>query len=229
MDFTFFVGIFAIAGGIISASLFQSLYEYIATGVWDFPSGLTVMGGIVGGVIMFILIYFGVGHFLFKDKGNLHVKSFNEILRIAPCCITVAHGFGRIGCLFAGCCHGEYLGKDYVFGGILMDVYGGPTGYYVPTQLYEALFLFGLFALLSVLYFKRFNLLASVYLVVYGCWRIIIEFFRTDVGRPKFLFFTPSQWQSCIFIVLGVLIFLYYYYKKYPIFLKKANDSKKAE
>ena len=224
MDFTFFVAIFAIAGGFLSASLFQSLYEYIATGVWSFPSGLTVMGGIVGGVVMFLLIYFGVGHFVFKSRNNIHVAQFNEILRIAPCCITVAHAFGRIGCLFAGCCHGEYLGKEYVFGGILMDVYGGPTGYYVPIQLYEALFLFALFAVLSVLYFKRFNVTASVYLVVYGIWRIVIEEFRTDVGRPRLWIFTPSQWQSSIFILLGIAIFLFFYFKKYPIFLKKSNE-----
>ena len=80
-DFIFFVGIFAIAFGILSAMLFQALYNYIATGVFNFYSGLTVMGGLIGGAGMFLLFYFLVGHFYFKgkDKG-MHIKHLNNLL-----------------------------------------------------------------------------------------------------------------------------------------------------
>ena len=109
-DFVYFVAIFAIALGFLSAKLFQAFYDYLANPEAGFnfaEAGLTVMGGLVGGIIMFLAIYFGVGHLVFKNKNNMHITQFNEVLRVAPACITVAHAFGRIGCLMAGCCYGR--------------------------------------------------------------------------------------------------------------------------
>ena len=110
----------------------------------------------------------------------------------------------------AGCCHGKDLGKNFVVGGIYMN-----GRYYVPTQLYESLFLFALFIALSFLFFKRSKLVMSVYLIAYGVWRIFLEFFRTDARGAIILGLSPSQWQSFVFIVLGVLLILFYkFYKK---------------
>lgn len=219
-DFTFFVAILAIAFGFLGAKLFQAFYDYIETGEFDFyNAGLTVMGGIIGGASTFLITYFLIGHFLFKGKKNgLHVKCFNEILLVAPLCITIAHAFGRLGCLMSGCCHGAYLGKEYVFGGIWMRAPDtGKIGYHVPTQLYEALFLFALFAVLSVLYFKRYNILMQIYLIAYGVWRFLIEYARTDyVGGAKDALFRPSQLQSFVFIGIGIVMLIFYYIKKIP-------------
>lgn len=217
-DFIFFVGIFAVAIGFLFAMLFQAFYNWLDTGVFNFYSGMTVMGGLIGGAAAFLLAYFLIGAFYFKGKDkNLHVKNFNTLLNVAPCCIVIAHAFGRIGCLMAGCCHGKYLGDNYVFGGIYMQGTTDGLGYYVPTQLYEALFLFVLFAVLSVCYFKRVNIIMSIYLIAYGVWRIFIEFFRTDsrgllIGESL----SPSQWQSIIFIAIGIAILLFYHFKKIP-------------
>lgn len=222
-DFIFFIGIFAIAFGILFAMLFQAFYNFLETGVFDFYSGLTVMGGIIGGAGMFLLFYFVVGHFYFKGKDkNLHIKHLNNLLGVAPCCITLAHGFGRIGCLMSGCCHGEYLGADFVLGGIYMQGTTHGWGYYVPTQLYEALFLFLLFGVLSVLYFKRTNIVMPTYLIAYAIWRVIIEFFRADsrgVLIPGAL--SPSQWQSIVFFAIAVAIIVVYKLLKQPLFPKK--------
>ena len=225
-DFVFFVAIGAIAFGILFAKVFQAVYEWIDTGVWDFyGAGLTVMGGLIGGAGAFLIMYFGIGHFYFRGKNKgLHIKQFNNVFLTAPCCITIAHGFGRIGCLMAGCCHGEYLGSEFVVGGIKMEGTTHGWGYYVPTQLYEALFLFGLFALLSVLYFKRVNFIMSVYLVAYAIWRIIIEFFRADMRGeliPGTL--SPSQWQSILFMIIAVAIIVFYVIKKIPLILPKTE------
>jgi len=226
-DFIFFIGIFAIAIGILFAKLYQAVYTWIDTGVFDFyNAGLTVMGGIIGGAGAFLLCYFLVGHYYFKgkDKG-MHIKHLNNLLGVAPCCITIAHGFGRIGCLMAGCCHGEYLGAEPVFGGIYMQGTTNGWGYYVPTQLYEALFLFALFGVLSFFYFKRSNIVMSLYLVAYAIWRVIIEFFRADTRGeliPGTL--SPSQWQSIVFILIAVAIITVYVIKKIPLFPKKIND-----
>ena len=155
-DFGFVCAIVAIALGFLIAKLYQAFYNYLENpdrGFDFYNAGITAMGGFIGGAATFIAVYFGVGSLIFKgkDKG-LHVKQFGILLNVASLCIIIAHAFGRVGCLMAGCCHGAYLGAEYVVGGIYMKA-GGRWGYYVPTQLYEALFLFVLFAVLSILYF----------------------------------------------------------------------------
>lgn len=224
-DFVFFVAIFAIAIGFLVAKFYQAVYDWIETKKFDFMgAGITVMGGLIGGAAAFLLVYFVGGLFVFKGKKKgLHVKHFNTVFLTAPICITVAHGFGRLGCLMAGCCHGAYLGKEYVFGGIWMKASSG-WGYYVPTQLYEAVFLFILTAVLTVLYFKRCNIIMAIYLIAYGAWRIIIEFFRTDARGAIVLGLAPSQWQSFIFIAGGIALILFYVFRKIPLKLPEEKD-----
>lgn len=225
-DFGFVCAIVAIALGFLIAKLYQAFYNYLENpdkGFDFYNAGITAMGGFIGGAATFIAVYFGVGSLIFKgkDKG-LHVKQFGILLNVASLCIIIAHAFGRVGCLMAGCCHGAYLGAEYVVGGIYMKA-GGRWGYYVPTQLYEALFLFVLFAVLSILYFKRCNILMHIYLIAYGVWRIIIEIFRTDARGAMILGLAPSQWQSIIFIVGGVALLLFYYFRHIPFFNKKED------
>ncbi len=226
-DYVFFIGILAIGVGFLSAKFFQAVYDWIDSGFKYFNfygAGITVMGGIVGGAGMFILLYFLLGKFKFKGKKkNLHKKHFLDVLLIAPICISVAHAFGRIGCLMAGCCHGAYLGETYVFGGIRMLGTTNDWGYYVPIQLYEALFLFTIFAVLSVLYFKKCNIIFPIYLICYAIWRLVIEFFRTDDRGGFFLSLSPSQWMSIFFATIGLAMIIYFIIKKIPIFEKKKN------
>lgn len=224
-DFVFIVAVFAIALGFLFAKLFQAFYDLLAGKGWNFASaGITVMGGLLGGASAFLILYFCVGKLIFKNKNELlHVKEFYKIINVAPVCITVAHAFGRIGCLFGGCCHGAYLGIKEVAGGIYMCGNDG-WGYYIPIQLYESIFLFALFAALSVLYFKRCNIIMHIYLIAYGVWRFLIEFLRGDYrGGSGFL--SPSQWTSLIFIGIGVILLIVYYYKNIPFFKKGKSKS----
>lgn len=229
-DFTFVVALIAIALGFLFAKLYQAIYNWIDNGFKNFDfynAGITFMGGVIGGAASFLLVYFLGGKLVFKgSRENLHVKEFNKTLLCAPCCITIAHAFGRIGCLFAGCCRGAYLGSSYngsFLGGIYMEPFGATNGYYVPTQLYEAVFLFALFAVLSVLYFKRSNITMQVYLIAYGAWRMFIEFFRADDRGAVVLGLYPSQWQSIVFIVLGIALIVFYIIRKIPLKLPEES------
>jgi phosphatidylglycerol:prolipoprotein diacylglycerol transferase len=228
-DFVFVSAIVGIALGFLAAKLFQAFYDYLASGEFDFyNAGITVMGGLVGGAIAFVITYFVGGMLVFKGKNKgLHIKHFNDIVLIAPICICIAHGFGRLGCLMAGCCHGEYLGQDFVFGGIKMDGSKG-WGYYVPTQLYEALFLLLLCAVLSLLLLRRnFKFALPVYLAAYGIWRFLIEFARAD-DRGAFVgSLSPSQTLSLILIVLSVPA--YFILKKFVAESKAYDAKKRAE
>ena len=68
-DFIFIVAIISIALGFLFAKLYQTVYEWIETGRFDFyGSGITAMGGFVGGAAVFLIAYFVGGKFVFKGK-----------------------------------------------------------------------------------------------------------------------------------------------------------------
>ena len=220
--FTFFllVAVGSIFVGFFCALLFQSFYNYLASGVWRWQ-GMTFFGGLVGGVVCFVIFYFLIGHFVFKDKE--HVLQFPSFASCAAPCIAAAHALGRVGCLFAGCCYGI---KSDSFG--LPMLIDGVWEKRVPTQLLEAIFLLLLMGVLLFLLLKkdsRYPL--QIYLISYGVWRFGIEYLRDDPrGSSGISFLTPSQLTSLLLILVGVAGVLLYKYL-YPKLLKrpKANDA----
>jgi phosphatidylglycerol:prolipoprotein diacylglycerol transferase len=213
-DTIIIIGIFAILIGLFSAVLFQGIYNLIAGKGFTFE-GMTFIGGLIGGVIAFLGLYF---LYVYAINPHLKEKSFFKsninkgvwhLLRIAPISITIAHGFGRIGCLFAGCCYGHETDEWF---GVWNESLGHNT---VPVQLYEAVFLFVLSGVMIALLFKlNFKYNMSVYLVSYGIWRFVIEFFRADnAERGQFIpGLYPSQFWSIVMVILGIAIFFLYRY-----------------
>ncbi len=205
VDFLFYDGVISAALGFGSAALFQATYNYIdnpAAG-FDLGGGLTFIGGLIGGVATFLIVYF-----LFRKK---YQTKLVDVLSFIPCCILIAHAFGRVGCFFAGCCYGKptdsFLGVQFPH--LPHKVH--------PTQLYEAVFLFGLFAICFLLVWKKnFQHNMSLYLVCYGVFRFCLEYLRGD-DRGQFLgtAISPSQFWSIVMIVAGVgLYFLMNYMLK---------------
>lgn len=210
-NFTLIVGVIGIFFGYLSAVLFQSWYSYLETGKWEWGVGATFYGGLIGAAVVVLALYFGIGHFVFKDK--LHIRQFNNMLSLVMPCIIVAHGFGRIGCLFAGCCYGA-LTDSWVGINMYSD---GAWGTRVPIQLFEALFLFALFGVLLFLLLKyKYEYTASAYLIAYGVWRFVIEYARDDDrGASGIAILSPSQLTAIVLVLLGiVLVFLYKYFLK---------------
>ena len=210
-NFYLILGVVSIIVGIYAAELVQSFFNFLKKGYWEWE-GMTFYGGVLGGAIAFLLGLFIVGKYLFKDKE--HIKEFHNMLEVAPCCITIAHAIGRIGCLCAGCCYGRETDAWY---GVMIN---GVKR--VPVQLYESLFLFALFAVLSVLYKKHININFIVYFIGYGTWRFIIEFFRAD-DRGYFLGtkLSPAQTISLCLIAAGIIMIIFKIIKK-----KKAQPNK---
>ena len=207
--FSLIVGAFAIALGFGSAILFQAFYNVESTGRFEIVTntGATFYGGLIGGVTVFIALYFGLSRLFFRSaelKGYPEAHFF-DIARCAVPSIAIAHGFGRIGCLFAGCCHGAPTNS---FIGIMMH---GDMGYrkYVPIQLFEAIFLLCLFGLLFLRAKegKKYNL--SLYVIVYGVWRFAIEYLRRDYrGSIPFTGLTPSQFIAILMVAAGACLIL---------------------
>ena len=194
-------------GLILSAKLFgilsKGVYNFTETGKWDLYDAVTNSGIVYwGGLLGFIFAIF--------LSCKLRKKSFGEIANSLAVVIPLFHGFGRIGCFFAGCCYGKetesFMSVPYRIG-----FEGTWVGRY-PTQLCEAGFEFVVFSALFWWYcYKRrekgFELL-YVYVAVYSIFRFFIEFYRADKVRGALGAISFSQIISVITLIFAVFMFI---------------------
>ncbi|MFP4177705.1 MAG: prolipoprotein diacylglyceryl transferase [Acholeplasmataceae bacterium] len=166
-----------------------------------FSGGLVFYGGVIGGLVS--------GYFYVKRYGLDPVKYMNLFIVALP----LGHGCGRIGCYMAGCCHGKPT--DSAFGVVFPYSESHPFhGVKIhPTQLYEATFNFLLFLGLLFLFFKwrkrhESYVFVALYLILYGTFRFINEFFRGDAIRGVYILST-SQWVSLIAVIAGLLLLVH--------------------
>jgi phosphatidylglycerol:prolipoprotein diacylglycerol transferase len=147
--------------------------------------------------------------------------------------LAIAHAFGRLGCLAAGCCFGRPTDSDW---GIkltsdLVDVH--LRGVYLhPTQIYESVSMTLLFGLLMWTFKrKRFDgQVVLMYFMTYPLIRSVIETFRGDVIRGFIIdgLLSTSQFIS-ILVFLGATVFFYIRLgqvgrsKKDPIMAQRSN------
>lgn len=158
--------------------------------------GFVVYGGIISGVAAAI-IYCRRRRLVFLEYFDL----------LAPS-ISVAQGFGRIGCFLAGCCYGRetgsFLGVTFPEGSI------APAGVsLLPTQLFSAAGNFVIMGFLIWFYRRRKHTgdVGAMYLLLYSVGRFIIEFFRAD-ERGAVAFLSTSQFIS-IFIAAAAILMLF--------------------
>ena len=200
--YTFYslLAIISIAAGLGGAALFQSIYDMIAKAVAGEKvsfgySGLTFMGGLITGVIVFV-----AGATIFA-KGQVK-RNFFECASYGAPCIVLGHAFGRFGCFFAGCCYGKvtdsFLGIR--FPGMSQKVY--------PTQLFEALFLVLLFAAMMVLLFrfKNYKIQLPLYGMGYAVFRFLIEYVRGDDRGAFIPGLSPSQAQVILLFAVAAAV-----------------------
>ena len=191
----------AVVLGYGAAVLLQAFYNYMAKGKFEIvnSTGSTFYGGLIGGTAMFIIIYFVAGRFLYSD--GYHARHFRTVSDLAPAAITVAHGFGRLGCLMAGCCYGAKCDAWYCVEMVNL-------GYkVVPVQLFEALFLFGLSAVLLILFKKGKKYEMPIYMMTYAVWRFVAELMLNDYrGATVVDFLTPSQFISVLLLAGGLIL-----------------------
>lgn len=191
-EFFYFDSLLSIAAGFLSAGVFQGLFDYIAdpSAGFSITGGITFLGGLAGGAACFLLVYI-----LLRKKTGADIRN---VLPTVPCAVALGHALGRIGCFFAGCCYG--MPTDSPLG----VRFPGMTEKVLPTQLFEAVFLFVLFAVLSVMLLRfRSKSTLQVYLISYGIFRFLIEFLRGD-DRGSFIGpLSPSQTLSAVAIAAG--------------------------
>ncbi len=197
-----FSALFALIGGYGSAILMQACYNALQSGHFEVTknTGATFYGGFIGGAGCYFLVYFVGGHFRLP-KGEAKAKCL-YMTDVVAGSVAAAHSLGRLGCLFAGCCHGGVTDAWY---GIY---HMGLKQKVVPVQLFEAIFLALLCVYLTwrLLHGKTGNL--AVYLMIYAVWRFIVEYFRADDrGATVVSFLTPSQLTAVVLFAVGAVVF----------------------
>jgi len=116
--------------------------------------------------------------------------------------LALGHGIGRIGCLLNGCCYGRETTS--ALGMITAGVQR------LPVPLFETVFNVLLCAFLNWFYLTRRRFTGQVlalYLLLYGAWRLAIEFLRAD-SRVFVAGLSSAQWTSMVLIWTGVLLWL---------------------
>jgi phosphatidylglycerol:prolipoprotein diacylglycerol transferase len=125
--------------------------------------------------------------------------------------IALGHALGRIGCFFAGCCHGRECDLPFAI------VFTHPESLaplnipLYPTQLVMAasnLLVFGI--MLVVYHRKKFHgMVFLTYIMIYSFFRSMIEFFRGDFrGDFFFDFISLSQGIGLTASVIALLLLI---------------------
>lgn len=172
--------------------------------------GFTFYGGLIGATL--------ASWWLFKRDRF----PFWKALDMAGMMVPIGLGFGRLGCLLAGCCFGAPTSSGFslTFPGRspasdwqaregLIDNHLLPSLPVHPTQVYESGLAFAI-AAFHILYLhgrKRFDGHVFVsFLVLYGFGRFALEFLRSD-DRGGFFGLSTSQWVSLVMV--GVAVWLW--------------------
>lgn len=194
-------GIAGIAAGLIGARLWSAVFEVGALDpsltAFDAASagGLSVIGGMLAGAL-------GVAAFvrLVPPRGRA-LPIFDVIAPGAALALV----FGRLGCLFSGCCHGEPTLFPIALVYESFDAGARPIG--VPlhaTPIYEAAGCLALTVALWRLPPVPVGMRLSVFLLSYGVLRAAIEALRGD-WRGEIFGWPTTQLAAMAMAVAGAL------------------------
>jgi len=189
-----------VIGFIFAALSSQFLIKDVNTSI----TTITVMPGFLAGILVLVFI---------MKLYNLSIVNWLNFLIPYWC---FAHGWGRIGCFLGGCCYGKptdsFIGVSFPPGSIPFHVHESQSLH--PTQIYEALILFLIGALLLKSNSHKYRIF--LFFILYGTARFFIEFFRDDLrgNITDLSYLSPSQFFSFIFIIIGFLyLFMLRLYK----------------
>ncbi|PKH51473.1 prolipoprotein diacylglyceryl transferase [Tenacibaculum sp. Bg11-29] len=196
---SFFYIVFII--GFIGGKLFL-FFEKPLSYIQNPQSILSVFSG--GFVFYGSFICITITIILYLKKHKVPVLPMLDILAITT---TIVHSIGRIGCFFAGCCHGKETNS--VFGITFPNTKSIAVH---PTQLYEVFSILIIMVLLFIIkQKKKFNgQIFMSYVVLYAITRSFLEFFRGD----KRGFIIENILSHSQFIAFSLLLLMAFFYLK---------------
>lgn len=142
-------------------------------------------------------------------KNKIPVLGMLDVMAVVTC---IVHGFGRLGCFMAGCCHGKpttgFFGVTFTDPACQAEPLHTPLH---PTQLYEAAAIFSILAVLWLVRPKRQfeGQLFLLYLILYALVRGLLEILRGDVERGFVIEGILSHSQFISLIVISAAVFAY--------------------
>ena len=180
---------------------------------------------------VFPVPFFGSNHFLLRRLGHFFVVyggiiggilagwiycrakkiNFWVYFDLVMPSVALAQGFGRIGCLLAGCCYGKETGSPLSV--TFTDSSFAPNGVaLVPTQIYSSILDFlNYFILLIILKNqKKDGETAAAYLIFYSAGRFVLEFFRGDLARGNVGALSTSQFISIFTFAAGIFMLAFF-------------------
>ena len=183
--------------GAAGALLYDSLFKFIETGVFNF-GGISFYGGLTGGAAALYLL-------CLRDKrSSLTPLEWLDGMTLP---FTAFHFIGRIGCFLGGCCYGKPT--DSVFGVYFPDIPEENVFHYgekcLPTQLFEAAAI-ALCALLLATVLKKRKFMN--YLILYPVCRFALEFLRGDDRGSTGFFLSPSQLVSVLLLIIPAAYYI---------------------
>ena len=159
------------------------------------------------GFVFYVVIIGGVlaGYVVCRIKKEKFWQYFDLI---APA-IALAQGFGRIGCLLAGCCYGKETDSPLSITFHTSDFAPNDVAL-IPTQIYSSIldFLNCIVLCLIARYAKKERTVSGCYLIFYSTGRFILEFFRGDLERGSVGVLSTSQFISIFIFAAGIVVLL---------------------
>lgn len=185
--------------GVVGSRLFHVIFEWKNyendfRGIFRLQDGgLSVLGGIMAAVLV-VLWY--------MKRHQMPFWGFADMIAPGLCLGLV---FGRVGCLFNGCCYGE-AAPDWMHR--FLGWSGPAPGFHHPTQVYMAVGY-----LLFLLVWKRFKPtmeggLFVRFLIWYSAVRFSVEFLRHHKRVYSFGTLNVFQYILLVWILIGVVLLI---------------------
>lgn len=202
-DHVFNYVIWCVIGGFAGSKLLYFITDF--KNIMDNPAillsladGWVVYGGIIGGILSALL---------YSRIKKLDFLAYFDVLIPS---VALAQGFGRIGCILAGCCYGRETDSP------IGMVFNNPSSYapqgvsLVPTQIISSglNFLHFLVLIWFAKHKKADGQVGALYLILYSIGRFFLEYYRGDLARGSVGSLSTSQFISIFTVIAGIALFV---------------------
>ncbi|MBP9997153.1 MAG: prolipoprotein diacylglyceryl transferase [Lachnospiraceae bacterium] len=161
-------------------------------------NGFVVFGGIIGGAL--------------TAWGYCAIKKVSAVtyLDLMTPSVAIAQGFGRLGCLLAGCCYGRETSSP--LGIVFTHSDFAPNGVrLIPTQIIMSVgdFAIGAILLLYASKPRKKGEVSCLYIALYSIGRFFVEFLRNDY-RGSVGILSTSQFIGIIAFAIAVAAYIWF-------------------
>lgn len=213
--------LWAVIGGILGGkilyfiTILPQIFADLSLLYRDLLEGFVIYGALIGGFI---------GIVLYCRIWKMKLLAY---LDLALPSVALAQGFGRIGCLLAGCCYGHETSCALAI--TFHESAYAPNGVpLVPTQIISSVLDFLHFFIL--LYFvkkwkKNDGQVTGLFFMLYSAGRFVLEYFRGDLERGSVGVLSTSQFIAIFMFIFGAVFFFVLSKKKAAV----SDEEKKQD